>query len=394
MNKVRMHELDWLRIIAIVILLFFHVAMIYNLSDWHINNPERSLVIDQFTMWSHYWRMPLLFFISGAGTCFALRYRTRKRYASERTRRLLIPLLCTIPIVIPVQVYIEKIAQYDSFISFLPQFFTNGVYPEGNFSWHHLWFVVYLYIYSLICIPLFFYWRGEGGKKWNDRLIPFFQKRGYLMFLVLPIILSQALLRPIWPDQTHALYNDWAWFTYYGLFFVFGYIICTDNRYWKIILDQRRTFLYWTLAATALRFFSYHVIYHYRDVIWIRYDHLRDLTGMCVAWFTVLAVLGYGRRYLAFSNKYLPWANESVYPFYIWHQAVIIVIGYVVLQWGWGITTGFIFISVASFAVSIGLTMLVRQTNLTRRMFGMKPVAKAAPQANAGVPAADSLART
>ena len=206
-------------------------------------------------------------------------------------------ILC-IPIVIPVQVYIEKIDQYESFLQFLPQFF-NGVYPEGNFSWHHLWFVIYLFCYSLVCLPLFLFWRGKGGKKLNDALYAFFSRRGYLLFLVLPIIISQAILRPIWPEQTHALYNDWAFFVYYGLFFVFGFIICTDKRFWQLILEHRRVFLIWALAATALRFWSYHVVYHYEDVIWIRYDHLRNITGMCIAWFTVMAVLGYGRRYLA-----------------------------------------------------------------------------------------------
>lgn len=370
--KERMYELDWLRVIAVIILLFFHVGMIFVSWGWHVQNETSSTFMEQWMIFSRRWRMPLLFFISGAGTCFALKYRSRKVYAGERTRRLFFPLLICIPIVVAPQVYVEKIAQYDSFLHFMSHYF-NGVYPEGNFSWHHLWFVVYLFIYSLISIPLFFFWRGEGGKRMNRRLLPFFKHRGYLLFLVLPIILSQAVLRPYFPQETHALYNDWAYFVYFWCFFAFGFILTTDRAYWDLIRDHRRTFLGAALGVLVLLYFSYWVLWPARNALWIRFDHLWDLTNMMMAWFWVLTILGYGRRYLAFGNAYLRWANESVYPFYIWHQAVIVIIGYFVIQWNMNLYLKFAVIAFSSFVVSILLTMLVRQTNITRFMFGMRP---------------------
>lgn len=68
----RRHDLDWLRLIAIVVLLFFHTGMWFNTWGWHVKNNETSLSFNYWTIWMHQWRMPLLLFISGAGTYMAM----------------------------------------------------------------------------------------------------------------------------------------------------------------------------------------------------------------------------------------------------------------------------------------------------------------------------------
>ncbi len=125
---------------------------------WHIQNEERSNLVLGFNFWLSRFRMHLLFFISGVGTFYALRKRTNKLYLSERSSRLLIPLLFSILVIVPPQVYIERISQglaYSSFFDFYPQIFNFQPYPEGDFSWHHMWFVLYLFFYSLIGLPIF-----------------------------------------------------------------------------------------------------------------------------------------------------------------------------------------------------------------------------------------------
>ena len=92
-NQPRRHDLDWLRLMAIVILLFFHTGMLFNQWGWHVKNSETSTTFQYWMIWSHYFRMPLLLFISGAGTYMALGKRTPKQFAGERFRRLLIPLV-------------------------------------------------------------------------------------------------------------------------------------------------------------------------------------------------------------------------------------------------------------------------------------------------------------
>lgn len=115
----------------------------------------------------HHWRMPLLFLISGAGTFFALGKRTSAQYLGERLKRLVLPLVVGIFTLVPVQVYIEKSDQFNSLWEYYPHMF-EGIYPAGNFSWHHLWFIAYLFYYLIDHFPF------PGISKWEQIFRPYF----------------------------------------------------------------------------------------------------------------------------------------------------------------------------------------------------------------------------
>jgi len=159
-NPDRQYYIDWLRILLILSVFLFHIGMIFNSWEWHIKNDQTyGGALPYIMIHLHNWRMPLLFLISGAGTYFALGKRTPGQYLAERFRRLFIPLIAGIFTLVPVQVYIEKSAQYSS----LPEFYTHmfeGIYPAGNFSWHHLWFIAYLFFLALIISPFLNFFRS------------------------------------------------------------------------------------------------------------------------------------------------------------------------------------------------------------------------------------------
>lgn len=149
----RQYYIDWLRILLIISVFLFHIGMIFNTWDWHIKNDQQyGGMLRNVMTFLHNWRMPLLFLLSGAGTYFALGKRTPGEYLYERFKRLFIPLLAGIFLLVPVQVYIEKASAFGS----LPDFYLHmfeGIYPEGNFSWHHLWFIAYLFVIALFISP-------------------------------------------------------------------------------------------------------------------------------------------------------------------------------------------------------------------------------------------------
>ena len=161
----RQYYIDWLRIMLILSVFLYHIGMIFNPWPWHIKNSEQFGGLLCYIMnFLHSWRMPLLFMLSGAGTYFALGKRTSGQYLWERFRRLVIPLAAGIFILVPVQVYIERIDQYGS----LPEYYHHmfeGIYPEGNFSWHHLWFIAYLFVISLFISPFLNFLRGRRLSK-------------------------------------------------------------------------------------------------------------------------------------------------------------------------------------------------------------------------------------
>ncbi|MEM6336156.1 MAG: acyltransferase family protein [Bacteroidota bacterium] len=369
LRPARRHDLDWLRVICITLLLYYHVGMIFVSWGFHIQSTETSALLEHIMLWMHRWRMPLLFFISGAGTRFALRKRSAGQYLGERWLRLQVPVPFGMFVIVPPQIYIERIDQFTSFADFYPSVLDLVPYPEGSFSWHHLWFVMYLFCYSVLALPVFLWLRSERAAAFRDRLAGWMARPGRAMLLALPVLAAELALRPHFPENTHALIGDWANFAFNLFFFVLGFVVCLDIRLWDTLKTQRRAHLGAALLTTA--------------ALYVVYDFVPSVTRTDVGWiaptvltsfFWVLALVGYGQVYLAKSHPMLRHLNEGVYPFYILHQTVILAVGYGVLQWGIGVWAGFAVISTASLLLTAGLYLVfVRPFDPVRVLFGMRP---------------------
>jgi glucans biosynthesis protein C len=375
----RRHDLDWLRAIAILILLFFHTGMWFNPWDWHVKNNELSSSFRYWMIWLHFWRMPLLLFISGAGTYIALGKRTTKQYAGERFKRLFVPLVFGMFIIVPPQIYYEHIAKYIGYWDFYKTVFEFQPYPQGSFSWHHLWFIVYLLLYSLILIPFFSFIRSDKSAAFKAKATKFLSSpAGMLLIPAIVIIITQAILRPYFPDEKHDL-TDLAYFIFYMCFFFFGVLFYADKNLWLSIGKNRKHLL---VAAVFSLIPFYGLYFHFREIIRFPWsddliETLFDISGMFMSWFTVITVIGYGQHFL---NKPHPWLskiNEGLYPFYILHQTVIIVIGYYICQLDWSIAAKFWTISLLTLFSCVGFYLVfIRPFNLMRFLFGMKTVRK------------------
>lgn len=113
----RVYFIDWLRIFAVLMLVPFHTGMIFVPWDFHIKNAELSGPLTDFNSFIHIWHMPLLFFLSGAGTWFALGFRSARQYVVERTRRLFIPLVFGTFVIVPPQTYYLSFRRGDGYFS-------------------------------------------------------------------------------------------------------------------------------------------------------------------------------------------------------------------------------------------------------------------------------------
>lgn len=376
------HDIDWLRVIAIILLLYFHTAMIFTAEwGWHIKNPETSSLILEFNHFLRHFRMPILFLISGIGTGFALGFRAPGRYLRERAKRLLVPLVFGIFVIVPPQIYLERVANgatYSSYLAFLPSVLEFRPYPAGNLSWHHLWFVLYLFGYSLAALPLFLYLRGDAGTRLRAALARLIQ--GPALYLAaLPLGLVLAALLPKYPGPQDII-HDWAHLLFYFIFFLYGYVLGNDDALWRTLELRRRTSLGLALLAitviNVIRWNGHHPGTGY-TLESMLYQGLVAFNSWC--W--VLAILGYGKRYLSFRNRFLDYANEGIYPFYILHQTVIVIIGFYVVQVEESILSKFLFTSTVSLLATVALyEFCVRPYRLTRFLFGMKPPRRAAPE--------------
>jgi glucan biosynthesis protein C len=372
----RRHDLDWLRFIAIVILLFFHTGMLFNQWDYHIKNAEIDKSFGFWMVWLHFWRMPLLLFISGAGTYMAMGKRTPGQFAGERFKRLFIPLVFGMFVVVPPQIYFEYINRFDGYWDFYKTVFDFQSYPGGSFSWHHLWFILYLFIFSLIALPLLKFLRSDKSAGFKVKLYRILGSPAGIIFIPSAIILvTQVILRPYFPEETHNLVEDWAFFAFYFCFFLMGVVCYSNIDLWQSIGKNRKHLL---IAALFMLIPFYAAFCNFYGIIPLPWTEetveiLFHVSAIVGSWCWVITIVAFGQHYLHKSHKWLSVVNEGLYPFYILHQTAIIAIGYYVIQWNWSIGMKFWTISLLTLVSCVVFyLLLIRPFNVMRLLFGMK----------------------
>lgn len=365
----RLHSLDWLRVLAFALLIPYHTGMLFVGWDFHLMNEQTLTALQRPMIFSHHWRLALLFAVSGAGTWFAMRRKSSRAYLVDRVKRLFVPLVFAMLVVVPPQIYVEHLANgrhEPSYWAFQKTVFAMVPYPEGSFSWHHLWFVAYLFTFTLMLLPLLA-WLRQGtllarGQAWlaDHPLLVFCLGLGNLLL--------NLALRPYWPKETHALLDDWATFARYGYLFLAGFCVIGAPRL-RDLLQQHA----WRTLTAALALYG---------LVWATWPTIHSwpgavTTGVAVidlfTWLMICALFGLALRYLDRPHPWLSYANEAVYPYYILHQTLLLVAAYWVIQQPWHAWFKF---GLLNLTTVIGCALLydglIRRFAVTRFLFGMK----------------------
>jgi len=357
----RAEFLDWLRIIAIGFLLLFHTGMLFVGWGWHIENADTAVVLELPMDLAHRLRMPLLFVIAGASIFFALGRRRSGEVLVERSKRLLVPLVAGMFLIVPPQIYYERLFRQqwtgDYFHYYMEKVLQLQVYPQGDFSWHHLWFVAYLFIYCLLLVPLFARLRHRAC-----RLRP----GAWLYLLALPVGLNEAVLKPLFPES-HNLVRDWYILGHYALLFSYGFLLSWLPGSWQWLMQQRRKSLLLGCAVVA-------TIVTLESVGVLHDDTIGDaFAANLFTWVWLLVMLGYGKRWLSHSNAALRYLREASYPVYILHQTVIIAVGYYVIQAPWSWQLKYLLVLALTLLICFVLyEALIRRLLPLRLIFGLK----------------------
>ena len=370
----RLHYIDWLRVLAMFSIFFFHNARFFDFEDWHVKNAETSLGPDILIGFFSLWMMPIFFILAGASVYYALRFRTAGGFTKERTLRILIPLIILGWFIIaPPQVYLERLTHGDfsgNFFQFYYPHYFDGIYgltDGGNFAVvpMHMWFLWLLFVYSLILLPLFLPSK-RTGRSLGSRLATLFEKPWTFVIPVLLLIVSEVFLDFVeWG-------GGWNHISYL-LFFIGGYLMFSNARIQENI---KRYAVIALIAALVLQ--ALHYILQFGIIkIDIPSGTLSSLVVWIIrtlrSWLFIIAILGFSSRYLNFNNRFLGYANEAVLPIYILHQTVILMIGFFIVQWSMGIAPKYFIISTTSFVAIMAIyELLVRRINILRFLFGMR----------------------
>ncbi|MCX2718645.1 acyltransferase family protein [Lentiprolixibacter aurantiacus] len=381
-NK-RLYYLDWLRVLAFGLLFVFHSWRPFDHLEWHIKNEEQHTVFDALTMFTHGWRMHVIFLVSGAGTYFAMRSRKGK-FIADRVKRLIVPFLFGIVILIPPQRFYEwKMFQnFDGgFLDFLNRYPIEQLDANMGASlllWFghlgtHLWYLPYLFFMTILCIPLFT--RIQQGKiKFNGIKGTLSAPFG-VFILVIPMLASRLLLKPVFEG-----YTDWGDFFIYLWPFVYGFIFMAESEFIDIIKSRRHLLLIVGILSSIIFMYlgatSDQMVQAYTSP---EFDLLHVLTStlaVLIALSWTLFFLGLFATKLDCKHSLLRPANISILPVYILHQTLIIVIGYYIILTDLNLFIKFGIIAFTAIPASILLYQLIRTNNITRFVFGLKPPKK------------------
>jgi len=384
----RRHDLDWVRVLAFALLVLYHVGMYYVSWEWHVDSPHAGPALEPFMMMSSPWRLSLLFLVSGAATAFLLGKVRREaaasgirpRFLGPRSWRLLLPLVFGMLVIVPPQSYYEVVEKLpggygDGYLAFWARYLAgDGSFCRGDDcldlpTWNHLWFVAYLWVYTVVAVLL-----ARFAPRVLDRSAA---RLGALLasgpaLLLWPALLL-ALVRMLLVgrfESTHALVDDWYNHAQYFGVFLFGFLVARDERVWAAFVRLR-----W--PSLALWLGSWLAIAAYFEL----FRDLQPSDGLRLSmrvvwglnqWAAIVAILGFAGHIAPGDSPALRYLSQAIFPVYILHQTVIVALAHNAQPLALPPLLEGPLLVVLTFALSFAGYEIIRRIPLLRPLFGLK----------------------
>ena len=352
----RKNYIDNLRWFSVLLLFPYHAAMMYN--DWGesfyvYNKAIKS--ISAFIIATYTWFMPLLFVLAGISSCYALQKRTPKEYVKERFEKLFIPLIFGILLLVPVQTFYAECfhngytgSYFEQYILFFTKFSDLTGYT-GGFTIGHLWFIQFLFVISLVALPLMrIYLKSErklDGKRMTFiKLIPLF---------VIPLLMSLVL------D-----FGGKSVGKYFSLFML-GFLIFSNN---DVIdrLEKNR----WTLFISAIMLIIAKLVTYFG--FGFAKGNLVGVFDNFIMWICIMAFLGMGKRYFNGRTKVTDYLSKASFPIYILHQSCLVATAYYVMHFVSTVAVQYFLIIFISAVVTFAVYEIFKRIPVTRFIFAIK----------------------
>jgi peptidoglycan/LPS O-acetylase OafA/YrhL len=392
----RRYDLDWVRIGAFLLLIFYHVGMYYVTWDWHVKALHPSSTLEPLMLASSPWRLSLLFLVSGVASAYLLQRRPAG-FLRARSSRLLVPLVFGMAVIVPPQSYlevVEKVGYTGSYLDFLKLYFTayHG-FCRGHDcltlpTWNHLWFVAYVWVYTVVL------W---AAVTLVPRLVPRLRLLAERCLagvgvVLLPILYLAALRLTLaqWYPATHALVGDWYNHALYGATFLAGFALAGARAPWAAM--ERWRWIALGLSVLAWAFIS--AWYALPDSYVPPQPALvaGRVIYAALQWLPIVAVLGFAQRHLNQDSPVRAYLTTAVFPVYILHQTVIVVCAHALKPSHLHpAVEGLLLIAVTASGCLLGYE-LVRRVPLLRPLLGLALAAPGRPAAAADGVAAPAQA--
>lgn len=401
-DAARRYDLDWIRVGAFGLLVFYHVGMYYVTWDWHVKSPAAGPALEPLMLLTAPWRLSLLFVVSGAASAFLLRSRP-EGYLWERTRRLLLPLLFGMLVLVVPQAYYEVVEKlpggyHDGYVAFYARYLAADpdFCREGDClimpTWNHLWFLPYLWVY----VALVWVAKRFAPQAWRELSVTWLQTgplagSGALWLPIAWLIAARFLLIDRF-ESTHALIDDWYNHAQFLPLFALGFAIARVEPFWAAMQRLR-----WPALALAVGTYAF-IAWYFGFAGFSEANPapaaMRAVQRAAWAtnqWCAIVAILGFGQALRASNTRALRYLVPAVLPVYILHQTVIVVLAHNMQPLQLRPALEGPLLVAATFALCFAGYEAIRRLDWIRPLFGLQ--ARPALTATACDPSAPDIAR-
>ncbi len=367
----RRPDIDWLRIFAVVLLVPYHAALIFNPDPNSIVYvPKQAIdpILVAFVTFTHRWHMPLLFVLAGMSAWFALQRRTPKAFITERCQRLGIPFTFGVVVLIPLMLFLYMWAITGTLVplwDFYVGFFTRNPGDlsgyNGTFTPAHLWFILFLLVFSIAGLAFMLHILKVRHTNAPEVKTPVKVKLPIIVLLVPAVLVTLTSALPAISDK-----NPFSYFC----FFYCGFITASYPAYQGAIDRVAK----WAFAFGVGTVVVDYLFFPNGLIPWSIEWILEGLSYNMGRWFLVVGILGFGHRYLNKERHMLSYLREAAYPFYILHMPMLTLVGIVLIQVSLPPLFQFSFISVITVLTTFVIyEVFIRRNKIGRFLFGMKP---------------------
>jgi len=347
MTTDRRYDIDWLRVIAIGLLLIYHIAIIFQpwamfIGFMRSDDSLESLWIPMTML--NVWRIPILFYVSGMGLYFAMRKRNWKKLILERSKRILLPFVFGYFAIVPLHMFIFQ-KYYNIPLTY---------YADSG----HLWFLGNIFIYVLLLVPLFFYLKKhENGtfKKAVSKIMSYaIGPISISIFFMLEVKLVKPQLFEMYAQNWHGFFIGFLAF-FFGFLFVYS-----GNSFWQTVSKWKWLYIGIASVLYIIRFTGFESISNM---------YITTVESNC--W--IFGVFGLGYCYLNKPSKLLSYLSQAAYPVYIIHMFVLYAGALFILPLQMHPMLKYIGITLFTFIVCyVIFEFLLRRIFFLRPLFGLK----------------------
>ncbi|WP_395645017.1 acyltransferase family protein [Terricaulis sp.] len=371
----RRADIDSLRVCALLLLIVYHVLLVFNSWDfWRVKSEHAGYWADYITGILTPWRMSLVFFVGGVAARYMISRMRPGAFVLDRAGKLLTAFVFAVVVLVPLQRYVRLDNTGATPMPYLDYLLHQARYVVSHAGmwlpdFAHAWFLPYLFVYAALAAAFF-------------HVLPTAFARAEQRFDALPawvivggVMIWFSLIEvAVWPQYpvSGLLFPDVGAHVKFAPLFFLGFLLGRSEAFTRKLVAMRTP-----LCLTAATLFAVSVALQWTEV---GMDATRDARAL--GWFfarglyggaMLFSVVAFGAWALNKPSNALTYATDAILPVYLMHQTVLVIVADRIVGHGLALADEIIVLLAATALIPLLIYhLLIRHTAWLRVLFGLR----------------------